>query len=271
MGPYTAEELRSWLDAGSITPEWSAWKEGLPAWSPIGAIPELSAPPPPLPPPPAPAPVSSRPVAEAPQARATFSAPAKKTVAPKTSAGAGAGVGAILIMAIAGVIGRGIGGGAADFLCRASLGPPKEFTSDGGFTIRIPSSHEVSTQRQPVPGTTSSLTMHTGIDQRSPYAFAAGWMDIPSDANFDFEGGMQGAVQNMNGTVLTKTNIFYQGSPGREFTFKGQNEGHDVSGIARIYLIRRRTVMLIFFKLGHDATNPPAARAFLDSFAYRGG
>lgn len=44
QGPYSAEQIREWISAGSITGEWHAWCEGMAAWQPIGSISDLAPP-----------------------------------------------------------------------------------------------------------------------------------------------------------------------------------------------------------------------------------
>ena len=59
MGPYTADEVRSSLAAGSVKPTDLAWQDGAPDWQPIASLPDVGANGPPaiprqiIPPPPA--------------------------------------------------------------------------------------------------------------------------------------------------------------------------------------------------------------------------
>ncbi|MEK8022536.1 MAG: GYF domain-containing protein [Candidatus Hydrogenedentota bacterium] len=55
QGPYTTTQLKQWLAAGQITPQWFVWQDGFPEWKPISDIPALSAPAAPVAPPPPPA------------------------------------------------------------------------------------------------------------------------------------------------------------------------------------------------------------------------
>ena len=57
QGPYSSSDLKTWLDEGSITGAWYAWREGLSEWQAISSCPELMPPASPgLPPSPPPAP-----------------------------------------------------------------------------------------------------------------------------------------------------------------------------------------------------------------------
>ncbi len=49
-GPYTTAQLKEWLAAGSITADWSVWRDGFAEWKRIGDLPELTGGAPPLPP-----------------------------------------------------------------------------------------------------------------------------------------------------------------------------------------------------------------------------
>ena len=53
FGPYSLDEVRSYLAAGQLQPADSAWHEGLPDWVPLDQIAGVAGAPPPPPPPPA--------------------------------------------------------------------------------------------------------------------------------------------------------------------------------------------------------------------------
>jgi hypothetical protein len=53
-GPFGIDALRGHVSGGQLTRETLVWKQGMPAWTPAGEVPELAplfaAAPPPLPP-----------------------------------------------------------------------------------------------------------------------------------------------------------------------------------------------------------------------------
>lgn len=73
-GPYDAGQIRDWLAAGSITGEWSAWREGRAEWRPISEIAELTT-----------ARPIPRPAAYAPPEMTDEATPLEEMVAPRRS------------------------------------------------------------------------------------------------------------------------------------------------------------------------------------------
>jgi hypothetical protein len=85
------------------------------------------------------------------------------------------------------------------------------------------------------------------------------------DAEAALEGGVNGAVNGMNGELLSKKTINMGGHPGREFTFRGKKGNQSLTGHSRLYVVN--TVIYQTMFLGTDDVDPGAdLTRFFDSF-----
>lgn len=146
---------------------------------------------------------------------------------------------------------------------------------DGSFSVRLPSEPEVQSQTAPTEAGDVEITIamvesddhawvvsHNGFPEAVAEVIASG-----DDATIQsiLDGGRDGAVSNIGGTLQDEERITVDGFPGREFTFKASASGQAITGTARVILANGRMVQLL--NLTTDAGADPAiVQAFFDSF-----
>lgn len=150
---------------------------------------------------------------------------------------------------------------------------------DGNFTVRLPEEPEVDEQAVPTEAGDIQIVMYVveSNDRAvmlSHNEFPAAIADAIATGDDTFiqgmlDGGRDGAVGNVSGTLQDEKQITVGGFPGREFTFivdsSASPTGGAITGIARVILTTDRLYQLISLT-NADETDPALVQAFLDSF-----
>lgn len=156
----------------------------------------------------------------------------------------------------------------ATLACAPATAEPKVFTSESGkFSIAFPGDPKEQTQSVPTAVGDVALTMYT-VDNGDS-AYLAGFADYPSDmvAASDpetmLDGGRDGAINNIDGTLLTEKHITISGNPGRELKVQSKDGKNVLYG--RFYLVDARLyqIMVVTSPTGLDQAT---IDSFLDSF-----
>ncbi len=160
-----------------------------------------------------------------------------------------------------------------------------EYTApDGSFAVRLPDEPEVQSETVPTEAGDIEMAMyltegddrmvmlsHNGFPASIAEAIAAG------DDTFVqglLDGGRDGAVSNVSGTLQDEKRITVAGFPAREFTFSVDSSvsptGDAITGTARVILTKDRLYQLLSLTTA-DETDPAAVQAFFDSFLLTAG
>jgi len=155
---------------------------------------------------------------------------------------------------------------------------------DGNFTGRLPKEPEVDEQAVPTEAGDIQIVMylvenndravmlsHNEFPEAVAEAIATGDDTLIQGV---LDGGRDGAVGNVSGTLQDEKQITVGGYPGREFTFSVDSSasptGEAITGIARVILTTDRLYQLISLATG-DETDPALVQAFFDSFQLTAG
>jgi len=155
---------------------------------------------------------------------------------------------------------------------------------DGNFTVRLPEEPEVDEQAVPTEAGDIQIVMylvenndravmlsHNEFPEAVAEAIATGDDTLIQGV---LDGGRDGAVGNVSGTLQDEKQITVGGYPGREFTFSVDSSasptGEAITGIARVILTTDRLYQLISLATG-DETDPALVQAFFDSFQLTAG
>jgi hypothetical protein len=150
---------------------------------------------------------------------------------------------------------------------------------DGSFAVRLPEEPEIDEQAVPTEAGDIQVAMYLveGNDRAvmlSHNEFPAAIAEAIATGDDTFiqgmlDGGRDGAVGNVSGTLQDEKQITVGGFPGREFTFSVDSSasptGDAITGIARVILTTDRLYQLISLTAA-DETDPTEVRAFFDSF-----
>lgn len=155
---------------------------------------------------------------------------------------------------------------------------------DGSFTVRLPEEPEVDEQAVPTEAGDIQIAMY--LVENNDRAVMLSHNEFPAAvaeaiATGDdtliqgvLDGGRDGAVGNVSGTLQDEKQITVGGFPGREFTFSVDSSasptGEAITGIARVILTTDRLYQLISLATG-DETDPALVQAFFDSFQLTAG
>ena len=159
MGPYTWEEVQSYLAQGSLLPTDAVWYEGLETWVPLSQLVPQQAAPVPV----APAPIQTAAVPE--QVAAAATVPAQGGGKKKLLIAIGAGVGVLAILAAVWfflIRDDGSKSGSADANVPAPWEPPGEpgkliWEFETGSLVESPPPSDLMARFTSGQGTTSSM------------------------------------------------------------------------------------------------------------------
>jgi hypothetical protein len=198
--------------------------------------------------------------------------------------------GILAALVIAALVLAACGGGAAE----PTTGPAEPtaapdplagwvaFTApDGSFSVRLPSEPEVQNETVPTEAGDIEIAMYIteGSDRMVMVAhngFPAAVAEVIAsgdDATIQsiLDGGRDGAVSNVQGTLQDEKPVTVGGFPGREFTFTVAADisptGEAITGIARVILAKDRLYQMLSLT-NADETDPAAVQAFFDSFQF---
>ena len=142
-------------------------------------------------------------------------------------------------------------------------------TQQGGFFIMMPGTPESDVQDVITP--VGSLELHTHALDTGEFSYMVAYNDYPQylvrNANVDemLDGARDGAVDNVNGTLVGERRIRLQGHPGRELWIEATMKGQRGLAQARIYLVDARLYQVIAGGL-KDSFSESNAERFLNSF-----
>lgn len=142
-------------------------------------------------------------------------------------------------------------------------------STEGKFSILFLKDPEEQTES--VPTVIGTLETKFYMVETKDMAFSVNFVDYPAeiiqsgDVKMMLDGGVQGAVSNVDGTLLEQKDISLDGHPGREMRAEAKLEGDDVIFKARIYLVENRLYMIQVVSLKSKASSADVDK-FLDSF-----
>lgn len=155
---------------------------------------------------------------------------------------------------------------------------------DGSFTVRLPGEPDVEEQTVPTEAGDIQVTMY--LFENDDRAVILGHNEFPAaiaeliaggdDAIIQsmLDGGRDGAVSNVSGTLQDEKQLTVAGFPAREFTFSVDSSasptGNAITGTARVFLTKDRLYQLMSLT-NADETNPALVQAFFDSFQLAAG
>ena len=158
-------------------------------------------------------------------------------------------------------------------LAVSSCGPsgPQEFTSpEGRFSITAQKPFKASTQTITASGI--SLPTYMFIADMGTRTDMVAYTDYPEDVVSQsdpakmLDGASNGAVQNVNGTLVSQDEITLDGNPGRDIVANAAaKNGQEVTMRARLYMVKNRLYMIIIVANKGQLTREQTD-AFLDSF-----
>ncbi|MBE7385347.1 MAG: hypothetical protein F6J95_028600 [Leptolyngbya sp. SIO1E4] len=155
--------------------------------------------------------------------------------------------------------------------CNANTLTFEEFASEAGqFSIAAPSPMEETQQSVPTPVGPIDIYTFTAEEENSAYVVA--YSDYPaevveqSDPESLLDSSRDGALGNLNGTLLSEDPIDIDGNPGRSLVIDAITETGEAATInSRIYLVNNRLYqILVVMPKGQEATADAAT--FLESF-----
>lgn len=145
----------------------------------------------------------------------------------------------------------------------------EEFSSaEGAFTVLMPGDPEA--QVDTVNTAAGRLDLHSFMVEQGDRVYGVSYADYPevavegSDPETMLDGARDGAVANVQGTLLSELIISLEGHPGREI--KVEVAGGEYTLQARIFLVDSRLYQILVGTPIDDAFSTDVDR-FLDSFA----
>jgi hypothetical protein len=145
------------------------------------------------------------------------------------------------------------------------------FTSEtGGFTIDSPL--DLIEASQSVPTAAGDIDIYTYTAENDNAAYVVAYSDYPAeiveqtDPAMILDGGRDGAVGNVGGTLVSEDQIELDGNPGRSLVIDAETDDGQAATInARIYLVENRLyqALVVVPKDGEDKVD---IQGFLDSF-----
>lgn len=151
-------------------------------------------------------------------------------------------IGAIITAVVAAVVGELTTG-----FMQKDFSELKEFKSpDNSFTIMLPK--DIKEEKQTV-NTQLGPIEYLSYNAKAKYQeFVVAYSDYPdslvavSDPKTSLDGARDGAVRNIQGTLLSETIIDMNGYPGRELRIEGPQK---IILISRIYLVEKRLYQIM--------------------------
>ncbi len=124
----------------------------------------------------------------------------------------------------------------------------------------------IETELGPIPYTTFMSEIDNGN-----IAFGVAYNDYPvavqkADPQVVLDGGRDGAVENLKGTLVSETRLTFKGHPGREFTILGEVQGKKLFYHTRIFLVEARLYQLQIVRVGDTPIDVADAVRFFSSF-----
>ena len=154
-------------------------------------------------------------------------------------------------------------------LACSSLGQKWETISEDGITIEMPG--KPNKQSQDIPTASGKATGQMLTLDKGSEAYILAYHDFPAavaNLNIDpkvlLKGASEGAVNNIDGKVVSQRDITVGGNPGTEIVGSGTKEGKDVEFTIRMYWAKPRLIQTLYLA-EKGKTNKTNAAKFLDS------
>lgn len=156
-------------------------------------------------------------------------------------------------------------------LMRSFTPAASEFTSQtGGFSVMTP--YTLKESSQSVDTAVGKIDIHFFIAEQGGESYLVGYSDYPeamaqaSDPEKMLDSGRDGAVKNVNGTLVSEARITLDGHPGRELTIAAKaGNGQDLVLRGRIVLVGNRLYQVVTVALKGNE-NSSRIEDFLKSF-----
>jgi hypothetical protein len=154
-------------------------------------------------------------------------------------------------------------------LACSSLGQKWETINEDGITIEMPG--KPNKQSQDIPTGTGKATGQMLTLDKSGEAYILAYHEFPAtltSLNIDpkvlLKGASDGAVNNIDGKVISQRDITSGPYPGTEIVGSGNKDGKDIEFTIRLYWAKPRLVQTLYLA-EKGKTNKSNATKFLDS------
>jgi hypothetical protein len=154
-------------------------------------------------------------------------------------------------------------------LACSSLTQKWETVSEDGITVEMPG--KPNKQSQDVPTGTGKASGQMFTLDKGSEAYILAYHEFPqamTNLNIDpqvlLKGASDGAVQNIDGNVVSQRDITNGSYPGKEIVGSGSKEGKEIEFTIRLYWAKPRLVQTLYLA-EKGKTNQKNATKFLDS------
>lgn len=147
----------------------------------------------------------------------------------------------------------------------------EDFSSEAGqFSIAVPTTFQETEQSVETP--VGPINIHTFTTEDENSAYVVAYSDYPveivqqSDPQMLLDSSRDGALTNLNGTIVSEEPIDLNGNPGRSLIIGATNPGGDKAVInSRMYLVGNRLYQLLVVTPEGQASDR-GVNTFLESF-----
>lgn len=153
--------------------------------------------------------------------------------------------------------------------CSSLTGQKWETVSEGGISVDMPG--KPNKQSQDIPTATGKATGQMLTLDKGAEAYILAFHDFPAavaNLNIDpkvlLKGASEGAVNNIDGKVVSQRDITSGGHPGTEIVGEGSKDGKNVEFTIRMYWAKPRLIQTLYLSEKGKA-NKSNATKFLDS------
>ena len=154
-------------------------------------------------------------------------------------------------------------------LACSSLGQKWETVSESGITVEMPG--KPTKQSQDIPTASGKATGQMLTLDKGAEAYILAYHDFPAavaNLNIDpktlLKGASEGAVNNIDGKVISQRDVTVGGNPGTEIIGEGSKDGKDVEFTIRMYWAKPRLIQTLYLS-EKGKGNKSNATKFLDS------
>lgn len=174
---------------------------------------------------------------------------------------------------------------AALFLCLSACAPAKTGTAtdpggpaidspEGRFSAVLPAEFGApQRQTRSVNSAVGKLDFVMYLSELRSGVCIVSYNDYPpsvfegvSDTKAMFDGGRDGALRNVKGTLTEERECTLGGVPGRSFHFKGSKDGKDIYGRACMFVDRPRLYQVMYMGFEQASVDSPSVQGFFNSF-----
>lgn len=97
-----------------------------------------------------------------------------------------------------------------------------------GVSVTFPAAYE--SQEQVVPGTDLRIRFYVAADGELATTLSV-FEVTEADGGYDLDGGVQGSVDGVGGTLVSSTEVVHQGHPGRDFEVTATDATSGIEGL----------------------------------------